>query len=132
MALFFVRVLQEFGGNAFSIDAGGHEIMPFVSKHADQLGGERFIQDSDRCPQISGITFSNGSVFNVLTCAFAQSFNVSEKWFIRHGTHSLNQILGVQGYYSAMGGVASGEVGRKRTFSFDISQLSFGYRCKLD
>jgi hypothetical protein len=62
MALFFVGVLQEFGGNALSIDASCHEVMPFVPKHAHQLGRERFIQEFDRCPQISGIAFSNSSV----------------------------------------------------------------------
>src|SRR5215212_4091787 len=84
MSLFFVRVLQELGGHALGVDAGSHEIMTAVSKRTNDLGRERFVQKFDYGFAVRAIAFSDSTILDVLSGAFAQSLDISEKWLIRH------------------------------------------------
>src|SRR5678816_1848202 len=88
MSLLFVRVLKEFGGDALRIDAGSHEIMTTVAKHANDLGCERFVQKFDYGFAVSAIALRDSTILDVLSGAFAQSLDISEKWLISHEPHS--------------------------------------------
>jgi hypothetical protein len=80
------------------MNAGSHVVVPFVSQDADDFGSQRFVQNFDGGFAISGVARGNCAVFDVLSRALAQSFDISEKWFIRHDPHSLKINLGEQGY----------------------------------
>src|SRR5215217_9034225 len=84
MSLFFVCVLQELCGNAFRVDAGSHEIMAPVAEHTNDLGCERFVQKFDYGFAVRAITRCDSTILDVLSGAFAQSLDVSEKWLICH------------------------------------------------
>jgi hypothetical protein len=58
--------------------------MPFVSEDADDLRSQRFVQELDDRFAIRSVTLGHRTVLNMLSRALAQSFNVSEKWLIRH------------------------------------------------
>jgi len=85
MTLLFVRVLQKFCGDALRIDAGSHEIMTPVPEHTNDLGCERFVQKFDYGFAVRTITRCDSTILDVLSGAFAQSLDISEKWLICHG-----------------------------------------------
>src|SRR5262245_8511030 len=105
MALFFVGVLQKLRGNAFGVNTGSHEIMAPVAEYTNDLGCERFVQKFDYGFAIRVITRCDSTILDVLSGAFAQSFDISEKWLISHeltplqyefrGTGILTQIRSV-------------------------------------
>jgi hypothetical protein len=94
MSLLFVCVLQELGGDAFRVDAGGHEIMTAVSKRTNDLGCKRFVQKFDYGFAVCAIALGDSTILDVLSGAFAQGLDVSEKWLISHGLTPLNLDLG--------------------------------------
>jgi hypothetical protein len=59
-------------------------VVPFVSQDADDFSGQRFVEKLDGSFAISLVPFSDCAVFDMLSRALAQSFDVSEKWFICH------------------------------------------------
>jgi hypothetical protein len=59
--------------------------MTTVSKHANDLGCERFIQKFDYGFAVSAIALRDSTILDVLSGAFAQSLDISEKWLISHG-----------------------------------------------
>jgi hypothetical protein len=90
-------VLKKLGGHAFGVDAGGHEIMTTVSKHTNDLGCERFVQKFDYGFAVCAISLCDSTILDVLSGAFAQSFDISEKWLISHGLTPLHLDLGESG-----------------------------------
>jgi hypothetical protein len=63
--------------------------MPSVTKSANDLGCERFIQKFYNSLTICAISFRDSTIFDVLSGAIAQSLDISEKWLISHEPHSL-------------------------------------------
>jgi hypothetical protein len=59
-----------------------------VTQHTDYLSGECLIKQFDNRFAIGGVTFGHRSLFDMTARSFAQSFNVSEKWFITHDSFS--------------------------------------------
>jgi hypothetical protein len=59
--------------------------MTFIPEYAHDLSGERFVQKFNYRFAIGGVALGHGAVLDVLPCALAQSFDVSEKWFSGHG-----------------------------------------------
>src|SRR5712692_9258495 len=84
VALFVVCVLQKFGRDAFSMNSRSHEIMALVAQHANNLRRQSFVQQLHDRLSIRPISFSDRALFDVLARAFAQSLDVSQKWFLRH------------------------------------------------
>jgi len=78
--------------------SGGHEIMAFVPQDTDDFSRERFVQEFHNSFAIRAVTLRDSSILEVLSRAFAQSFDVSEKWLISHRPHSLQMNLGEQRY----------------------------------
>jgi hypothetical protein len=72
--------------------------MSFVAQNANDFSCQSLVQQFDNSLSISSIAFRNSAILNMFPGAFAQSFYVSEKWFIGHSTHSLNMNLGEQRY----------------------------------
>jgi hypothetical protein len=68
--------------------------MPFITQNADDLGGQRFVQEFDYRFAIRRVPFSDCAVLDVLARTFAQSFDISEKWFIGHDLTPSTENLG--------------------------------------
>jgi hypothetical protein len=66
------------------MNAGSHEIVPFVSQDADDLCRQSFVQKFDYSFAIGCVAFGNRAVLDVPARPFTQSFDISEKWFICH------------------------------------------------
>src|SRR2546425_8272153 len=66
------------------MNARRHEIMPLITQYADNLGRQGLVQKLYHRLAVSTIAFSYGAFLNVLSRAFAQSFDVSQKWFVSH------------------------------------------------
>src|SRR5215213_1339400 len=125
MSLLFVGMLKKLRGHTLSVDSRGHKIMPSIPQRTHDLSCQRFVQKLDYCFAIGAVTFGHRSVFDVLSCAFAQSFDVSEKWFISHDLTPYDEFRG--------GSIllAGGREGKRRRrgnrfhFPFIICHLSF-------
>jgi hypothetical protein len=98
MPLLVVRMFKKFSGHAFGMYSGGHEIMPFVPQDTNDFSRQRLIQKFHDSFAIRAVTFRDSAILDVLSRAFAQSFDVSEKWLIRHSPHSLHLNLGESRY----------------------------------
>src|SRR5262245_10444616 len=69
--------------------------MPTVPKRTNNLGCKRFVQKLHYSLTICAIAFRDSTILDVSSGAIAQSFDISEKWFICHEPHSLNyEFLG--------------------------------------
>src|SRR5689334_1378953 len=90
VSLLVVRMLKKLSGHAFSMDTAGHEIMTFIPQYTYDFSRQRLVQYFDCCFAIGAVTLRYGSILDVLSRAFAQSLDVSEKWFISHGPHSFD------------------------------------------
>src|SRR2546423_6951132 len=66
------------------MDTASHKVMSLVAQHANDFCRQRVIQKLNNRFAVSFIAFGNCSVFDVFSRAFAQSLNVSQKWFISH------------------------------------------------
>src|SRR5579884_1162694 len=82
MLALFISMLFKFIGHGFCVDAGSHKVMMHVAQHADNLCGQRFIQNINRFVYIAFVTFSNSAIFHLINGAAANLFNVSYK--MRH------------------------------------------------
>src|SRR5687767_2882075 len=89
MPLLVVGMLQKLRRHTFSMNARRHEVMSLVAQHANDFGRQRLVQKFNYGFAISSIAFGNSAILDMFSGAFAQSFYVSEKWFISHSTHSL-------------------------------------------
>ena len=63
--------------------------MTSITQDADDFGGQRFVEDFDDSFAIGFVSFSHCAFLDVPARAFAQSFDVGQKRFIRHGCNSL-------------------------------------------
>src|SRR5688572_10444631 len=88
MSLLLIRMLQEFSGHALRVDSGGHVVMALVSQHTHYLSRQGFIQQLVNCLTVGSVPLGNRTVLDVLARPLAQSFDVSEKWFISHDSLS--------------------------------------------
>jgi hypothetical protein len=66
------------------MNTGSHEIVPFISQDADDLCRQGFVQKFNYGFAIGAVAFGYSAVLDVLPRSLAQSFDVSEKWFICH------------------------------------------------
>jgi hypothetical protein len=71
--------------------------MTTVSKRTNDLGCERFVQEFDYGFAVGAIALRDSTILDVLSGAFAQSFDISEKWLISHGLTPLGLDLGEPG-----------------------------------
>lgn len=69
---FLVGVLEEFLGGDMGFNTVGHEIVTFVAQHADQLSGQRFVEQAQDFLAIGIVAFGHGAVFDVLAGALTQ------------------------------------------------------------
>src|SRR5215470_10902324 len=90
VSLLFVGMLQEFSRHALGVDSSRHEIMAPVPEHTDNFSCERLVQKFHNGFTICAVPFRDSTILDVLSGAIAQSFDISEKWFICHEPHSLN------------------------------------------
>src|SRR5215510_2006606 len=90
VALLFVGVLQKFSRHTFGVDSSRHEIMASIPEHTDNLSCQRLVQKFHNSFTICAVSFCDSTILDVLSGAIAQSFDISEKWFICHWPHSLN------------------------------------------
>src|SRR5579872_1229440 len=85
MALLFFGMLQKFLGHALSMNTVRHIVVPLVAEDADDLGGQRLIQDAQGCLKICLITFGDSAPFHMLPGAAANFFDVAQERFFRVG-----------------------------------------------
>src|SRR5689334_21223171 len=98
MALLVVGVLQKLGGHTLSVDAGSHEIIASVTQYTNDLSCQCFVQHLDHCSAVGAVALGHSSIVDMLSGAFAQSLDISEKWFISHGLTPCLMNLGEHGY----------------------------------
>src|SRR5438876_4918949 len=60
---FAVGMLLEFTGHALAVHAGGHEVMVHVAQHADNLGGQGFVENRDGLLHIAFVAGGDRAVF---------------------------------------------------------------------
>jgi hypothetical protein len=75
------------------MNAGGHEVMMHVAQHADNLSGQRFIQDFYGFIHVAFITFGYGAVFHFANGALAYLLYISNK--MRHKVPRRGGIIAV-------------------------------------
>jgi hypothetical protein len=78
-------MFQKFLGNGASMNTLGHEIVALVSKHTNDLGRERFVEDLDRGLGVATVTRRYGAFLDVLARSLAQCLYVGEKRRVFHG-----------------------------------------------
>src|SRR2546423_4111035 len=66
------------------MDAAGHKVMSLVAQHANDFCCQRFVQKLDHRFAIGFVAFGDRAILDMFARAFAQSLNVSQKWFISH------------------------------------------------
>jgi hypothetical protein len=69
-------MLEKLLGYALSIQAGGHKVMPPVSKHTDKFRGQRFIQHFDHGGPVCAVSRRHRPTFDISEGPFAQSLAV--------------------------------------------------------
>ncbi len=84
VGLFFVGVLEEFLGDRLGVDAARHEIVVSIAEHADDFGGEDFIEHGDDALAVSEVGPGDGALGHMLSGAFSDGFEVGLEGFF-HG-----------------------------------------------
>jgi hypothetical protein len=84
VTLFFIGVLKKFSCDTLSMNPRSREMVPPIPEHTDNLRSECLVKQPNYGRQISSVSRSNRPLLNVLAGAFAQSFDVCQKWFISH------------------------------------------------
>src|SRR6185369_10643626 len=74
-----------------------------VPEHTNDLGCERFVQKFDYGFAVRTITRCDSTILDVLSGAFAQSLDISEKWLIRHGLTPLHHEFRGAGILTQIG-----------------------------
>src|SRR4051812_16826121 len=64
--LLLVGVLHELVGDRLVVDPGRHEVVPAVTQHADDLGGERLVEELDRRLHVALVGGGHRTLFHVL------------------------------------------------------------------
>src|ERR1700687_622307 len=83
--LFLACMFQKILWHGAGMNTLGHEIVALVSKHTDDLGRERFVEDLDRGLGVAAVTRRYGASLDVLARSLAQCFYVGEKRRVFHG-----------------------------------------------
>lgn len=78
MLHFLVGVLEELGGGDARLKAGGHEVVALVAQEADQLGGERFVEQAQDGLAIGRIAFGDRAFLDVLAGTVAKGLDVRQ------------------------------------------------------
>ena len=55
VAQLLVGVLEELGGDRAGVEAVGHEVVPLVAEHADDLGGQRLVEHLDHLLAVGAV-----------------------------------------------------------------------------
>src|SRR5262245_21383430 len=79
VALLLVRVLEELGRDGLGMDAGRHEVVPLVPEHADDLGGQRFVQKLDHRLGVGAVTRRHRALADVLAGALPEGLDVRQE-----------------------------------------------------
>src|SRR5581483_2691174 len=77
--LLVLRVLQELRSDAFGVDALRREVMALVAQRADDLRGERFVQELQHHAAVGVIAGSHRPLGDVLPGALAQRLDVRQE-----------------------------------------------------
>src|SRR6185503_16896225 len=77
--LLIVGMLQELGRHALGVDALGHEVVALVPQHADDLGGERLVEELDHHAAVGVVPGSDRAFGDVLPGPLAQRGDVGEE-----------------------------------------------------
>ena len=81
---FLGRVFEEFVGGHIGFQAVGHEVVTLVAQDADQLGGQRFIEQAQHFLTVGAVALGYRAVLDVLPCALAQGFYIRQMQVIAH------------------------------------------------
>ena len=76
---FAVGMLLEFIGHALAVNAGGHEVMVHVAQHADNLGGQSFVENRDGLLDIAFVAGGDRAVFNLIESAAADLLYIADE-----------------------------------------------------
>src|SRR6185437_7296772 len=76
MLLLFTRMLLEFLLDRLRVDAGGHEVVELIAERADDLRGERLVENPDRLLAIELIVGSHRSFGNMLARTLAERLDL--------------------------------------------------------
>jgi hypothetical protein len=78
-----VRVLLELITRGPGVHTGGHEVMVHVAQHADNLRGQRLIENFDGLLYVALIALCHGALFHLVDGATAQLLNIFHKlWHV--------------------------------------------------
>src|SRR5690349_16287889 len=69
------------------MDTRGHEVVEFVAQYADELRGERLVQDGDRPAAVELVVLRHRTLGNLSTGALANFFDLLDV------THSTSSVL---------------------------------------
>ncbi len=76
--LLLIGVLEELGGGDAGFQPGRHVVVTLVAQVADQLGGQRLVQQVDHHLAVGGIALGDRAVLDVLTGPLAQALLVAQ------------------------------------------------------
>jgi hypothetical protein len=77
--LLLVRVLEELRGHRLGVDALGHEVVPLVAQHADDLGGQGLVEQADDGVAVRLVALGDGAVLDVLARPVAERLDVADE-----------------------------------------------------
>src|ERR1019366_1293657 len=77
--LFFAGVLKELGGGGLRVESLRGEVVPLVSQHAHELGGQRLIENEDDPVQVRAVRVGHRTPVHVLSSPLAQRLYVGQK-----------------------------------------------------
>ena len=67
------------GCNRLCVNPFGHEVVTFIAERADDLGGQRLVEELDDHIRVASISLGYRSLLDVLARALAQSLDVGEE-----------------------------------------------------
>ena len=80
VSLLLGGVLEELGRHRARVDALGHVVVPLVAQHADQLGGQRLVEDGDDPGHIGPVGVGDRALLDVGAGILAQRFYVRQEF----------------------------------------------------
>jgi hypothetical protein len=69
-------VRQEFVGDRARVDPAGHEVVAAVTQHADNLGRQRFVEQSQHGPALGTVAGRDRTILGVAAGPLAQKRRV--------------------------------------------------------